>query len=140
MNEESELTPKKDPKPTVEELAREIADDVQQTYEGVSNQYRTILEKRINDLLSDQRKQIHSDVKRIMSHNFGKERNKKRIMDPEKNQAMMNHLGGAFTVIESEVKDDLKEYLIDGKDIFSIVPKRDFEKDEEVITEDKPAE
>ena len=109
---------------------QEIADDVQQTFDGVSNEYRSLLQGRIEWLLEQTMLRVNSDVKRIMSHNFGKERNKQRLTDPEKNKELTSLLGSAFTVIETEVKDDLKRYLIGKEPIFNIVPKRDYETDE----------
>ena len=109
----------------------EIADDVQQTYEMVSNDYRRLIESRIDWMLSQALKKVNSGVKRIVSHNFGKERNKQRLTDPEKNKELTSLLGSALTVIETEVKDDLKRFLINQENIFSIVPRRDFEKQEE---------
>lgn len=110
---------------------QEIADDVQQTYEMVSNDYRRLIESRIDWMLSQALKKVNSGVKRIVSHNFGKERNKQRLTDPEKNKELTSLLGSALTVIETEVKDDLKRFLINQENIFSIVPRRDFEKQEE---------
>lgn len=127
--EEQAVVPQKKKKLELEEIIQQAN---QATDAGIpAATIVPTLVANFKDFLKEEKDQIHSDTKRIISHNFGKERNKKRIMDETKNQELMNHLGSVFTVIESEVKDDLRQYLVDGKDIFSIVPKIDFEKDEE---------
>lgn len=126
---EIENTTKAEPiKPPPALTAEEIADDVQQTYgEIITNDYRKLIQNRINDLLNQERKLAHEGIKRILSHNFTSERKKQRITDPDKNLELLNHLGAALTVIETQAKDDLTRFLVDQEDILSIVPKRDFE-------------
>ena len=108
--------------------AQEIADDVQQTYgEMISNEYRALVQKRISALLNKQKADMFDGIKRIMSHNFTTERDKRRLTDKEKNAELVSFLGSALTVIETQTKEDLGRYLVNNEDILTIVPKRQFE-------------
>ena len=74
-------------------------------------------------------KQFLEDIKKIIAHNFSLERNKLRISQSEtQNAELNNHIGNALTVIEMQVKQDVKNY-INGTEIETIVP------DEKIIDE-----
>jgi hypothetical protein len=75
---------------------------------------------------------IHG-IKRILSHEFTNERNKQRLTDPEKNLELLNFLGSALTIIEMNVKYNLKR-LEQGEDIYTIIPKSEQEKDQDKVT------
>ncbi len=67
------------------------------------------------------RDQLEEDVKKILGYEFSIEKNKKRLMDPDKNKELVNLLGDALSVIESQTIDKLCQYL-DGDDIEVVVP------------------
>lgn len=66
------------------------------------------------------KKFIHA-VKAIIAHEFSVERNKKRLMDKEKNMELVRQLGDALTSIEIGIKENLN-HLEKGEDLSTIIP------------------